>query len=330
MSKHSVKTRLYACLAALALFALASGPATAQTYPSKVVKIIVPFPPGGLTDVLARAIGQELTKSWGQQVVVENRPGANTIIAAEVTAKSAPDGYTILMANDPTVSSNQYLYSKLPYDPVKDFAPVINIAETVEVLVASPAFQPKTLAELIAAAKAKPGEITYGSYGLGSKAHLDTEAMALAAGIKLNHVPYKGVADVVPALMSGQVQIGLVGIPSVLPGIRSGKIRAIAYAGAARSPLFPDVPTFAEAGMPNIVARAWFGFIVPAATPRPVIDKIAADVSRVISQPAFMEKFITGVGLNLLNQGPDQFAEFLKADRADYAVRVKNVNVKLD
>jgi tripartite-type tricarboxylate transporter receptor subunit TctC len=137
MSKHSVKTRLYACLAALALFALASGPATAQTYPSKVVKIIVPFPPGGLTDVLARAIGQELTKSWGQQVVVENRPGANTIIAAEVTAKSAPDGYTILMANDPTVSSNQYLYSKLPYDPVKDFAPVINIAETVEVLVAS-------------------------------------------------------------------------------------------------------------------------------------------------------------------------------------------------
>lgn len=318
------------CSCLLAVVAMAADPAVAQSYPSKVVKIIVPFPAGGLTDVLARAIGQELTKTWGQQVVVENRPGANTIIAAEATAKSAADGYTMLMANDVTTSSNQYLYSKLPYDPVKDFAAVINIAETVEILVANPAFPAKTLPELIALAKAKPGVITYGSYGLGSKAHLDTEAVAIATGIKLNHVPYKGVADVVPALMGGQIDIGLVGIPPVISAVRSGKLRAIAYAGKARSPLFPDVPTFAEAGLFNIEARAWFGFVVPAATPRPVINKIAADVSRIITQPEFMEKFITGVGLNLLNQGPDQFAEFLKADRADYAVRVKNVNVKLD
>jgi tripartite-type tricarboxylate transporter receptor subunit TctC len=308
----------------------AAGPVLAQAYPSKVVKIIVPFPAGGLTDVLARGIGQELTKTWGQQVVVENRPGANTIIAAEVTAKSAPDGYTILMANDVTTSSNQYLYSKLPYDPVKDFAPVINIAETVEILVSNPAFPAKTLQELITLAKAKPGIITYGSYGLGSKAHLDMEAVASATGMKLNHVPYKGVADVVPALLGSQIDIGLVGIPSVLPGIRSGKLRAIAYAGKARSPLFPDVPTFTESGLNNIEARAWFGFVVPAATPRAVIDKIAADVSRIVTQPEFSGKFITGVGLNVLNQGPDQFAEFLKTDRADYAVRVKNVNVKLD
>lgn len=308
----------------------AAGPVLAQAYPSKVVKIIVPFPAGGLTDVLARGIGQELTKTWGQQVVVENRPGANTIIAAEVTAKSAPDGHTILMANDVTTSSNQYLYSKLPYDPVKDFATVINIAETVEILVSNPAFQAKTLQELITLAKTKPGIITYGSYGLGSKAHLDMEAVASATGMKLNHVPYKGVADVVPALLGSQIDIGLVGIPSVLPGIRSGKLRAIAYAGKARSPLFPDVPTFAESGLNNIEARAWFGFVVPAATPRAVIDKIAADVSRIVTQPEFSEKFITGVGLNVLNQGPDQFAEFLKTDRADYAVRVKNVNVKLD
>ncbi len=317
------------CSGLLAVLVVAA-PVAAQNFPNKVVRIIVPFPAGGLTDVLARAIGQELTKAWGQQVVVENRPGANTIIAAEVTAKSAPDGYTILMANDVTTSSNQYLYSKLPYDPVKDFATVINIAETVEILVVNPAFPAKTLAELVALAKAKPGNVTYGSYGLGSKAHLDTEAVASATGMKLNHVPYKGVADVVPALMGGQIDIGLVGIPPVISAVKSGKLRAIAYAGKARSPLFPEVPTFAEAGLNGIEARAWFGFVVPAATPRPVIDKIAADVSRIIAQPEFSEKFITGVGLNLLNHGPDQFAEFLKADRADYAVRVKNVNVKLD
>ncbi len=314
----------------LLALALCAGAVSAQAYPTKTVRIIVPFPAGGLTDVLARGIAQELNKVWSQQVIIENRPGANTIIGAEATLKSAPDGHTILMANDPTLSANQYLYSKLSYDPVKDFAPVINLVESINVLVVNMSFPAKTLPELIAMAKAKPGQVTYGTFGPGSATHLDTEAMASIVGIKLNHVPYKGIAEVLPAVMGGQIDFAMSGIPPSLPLIRSGKLRVLAVPGRERMPLLPDVPTFAEGGVPNFNSRSWFAFAVPAATPRPVIDKIAMDVSRIISRPDFSQRFITGVGLVLVNQGPDQFAEFLKSDRENYAVRVKNINVKLD
>jgi tripartite-type tricarboxylate transporter receptor subunit TctC len=310
--------------------ALMSSAAMAQNYPSRMVKIIVPFSAGGLADVLARGIAQELSREWGQPVIVDNRPGANTIIAAETTAKSAADGYTLLMANDPTLSSNQYLYSKLPYHPEKDFAPVINVAETLQLLVASPAFPARTLSELLAAAKSKPGQIAYGTYGPGSKAHIDTEAFARMAGVTLLHVPYKGVADVVPALISGQIQIAVTGVPPALQLVQGGKLHALAIAAPKRSPLLPDTPTFTEAGLAGFEASAWFGLVAPSETPRPVIDKIAADVSKIISQPEFQKKFITGVGLGLINQGPDKFADFLKKDRATYAMHIKNINVKLD
>jgi len=317
------------CLLAIAV-TLGAAPAYSQNYPVKPVRIIVPFTAGGLTDVLARGLAQELTKIWGQQVIVENRPGANTIIGAEVTAKSAADGYTILMANDPTLSSNQYLYNKLPYDPVKDFAPVINLVESVNVLVANVAFPVKNLKELIELAKTKPGEITYGTFGPGSATHLDTEALASAVGVTFNHVPYKGIAEVLPAVMGGQINFALSGVPPTLALIRGGKLKVIAVPSHARLPVLPDTPTFAEAGLPNFYSRSWFGLAVPAGTPRPVIDKIAADISSIVIRPDFSEKFIAGVGLTLLNHGPDQFTEFLKADRENYAVRVKNINVKLD
>lgn len=309
---------------------LFAGGAIAQAFPSKPVKIIVPFTAGGLADALARGIAQELGREWPQPVVVENRPGANTIIAAEATAKSPADGYTLLMANDPTLSSNQYLYTKLPYDPVKDLIPVINVAETLQLLVAGPAFSGKTLADVIAAAKAKPGEVSYGTYGAGSKAHIDTEAFARQAGIKLLHVPYKGVADVVPALLGSQIQIAIAGVPPVLQLVQSGQLRAIAIASPKRSAVLPNVPTFTEAGLKDFNASAWFGLVAPAGTPRAIVEKIAADVSKIIVRPEFQKKYVSGVGLELLNQGPDQFAEFLQKDRAAYAVHIKNINVKLD
>lgn len=318
-------------IAGLALCgAFATTASFAQAYPARPVKIIVPFTAGGLADTLARGIAQELGREWPQPVVVENRPGANTIIAAEATAKSPADGYTLLMANDPTLSSNQYLYSKLPYDPVKDFTPVINVAETLQMLVAGPAFPGRTLADVIAAAKAKPGEISYGTYGAGSKAHIDSEAFARQAGISLLHVPYKGVADVVPALLSSQIQVAITGVPPVLQLVQSGQIRALAIAAPKRAALLPDVPTFTEAGLKDFNASAWFGLVAPAGTSRAVVDKIAADVSKIIVRPEFQKKFISGVGLELLNQGPDQFAAFLQKDRQAYAAHIKNINVKLD
>ena len=317
-----------AFLSAAALAQPATGSAG---FPNKVVRIIVPFPAGGLADNLARGLAQDLQKEWGQPVIVENKPGANTIIAAQATATSPADGYTLLLANDPTVSTNQYLYAKLPYDPEKSFVPVINIAETIEVLVAGPAFSGKSLSDLISAAKAKPGEISYGTYGPGSKAHIDAEAFSKVAGVKLLHVPYKGVADVVPALLGGQVQIAFIGMPPALPQVQSGKLRGIAIASAKRSPVLPDVPTFAEAGLSGgFTSSAWFGLVAPAGTPRAVIDKIAGDAAKIIVRPEFEKRFISGVGLNLLNQGPDQFAEFLTKDRATYAAQVKDLGVKLD
>ena len=321
--------KLPGILSALAL-AFAAGAAFAQAYPSKPVHMLVPFPAGGLTDVIARGLAQELTKVWGQQVIVENRPGANTIIGAEVTAKAPPDGYTMLMANDPTLSSNQYLYTKLPYDPVKDFAPVINIIGVPSVLVAHPSFPANTLPELIALAKQKPGAITYGTFGPGSKTHIDTEGFSQTAGIKLLHVPYKGIAEVLPAVLAGQIDVALSGVSPALPLLRSGKLKAIAHAGAQRSSALPNVPTFAEAGTPNFESRSWFGLVVPAATPRPIIDRIAIDVNRIVTNKQFDDKFITGVGLEPFILMPNQFAEFLKTDRATYAARVKAVGVKLD
>ncbi|MES2281704.1 MAG: tripartite tricarboxylate transporter substrate binding protein [Pseudomonadota bacterium] len=314
----------------LATATLTAGSAFAQTFPDKPVRIVVPFTAGGLADVLARGLANELSRVWPQPVVVDNRPGANTIIAAELTARSPADGYTLLLANDPTVSSNQYLYNKLPYDPVKDFTPVINIAATQEVLVVSEAFKGRTVADLIAQAKAKPGQITYGSYGPGSKAHLDAEDFSHLAGVKLNHIPYKGVADVMGALTSGQIDMAFSGMPPSLTMVKGGKVRALAIAAPQRSKLLPDVPTTAEAGIANFESSAWFGLIAPAATPKAVVDKIAADVARVISRADFQEKYISGVGLVLLNQGPQPFADFLVKDRAAYAKSVKNVNVKLD
>jgi tripartite-type tricarboxylate transporter receptor subunit TctC len=318
--------RLFSAL----IFILLTTNALAQSWPTKPVRLIGPYPAGGLTDVLARGLSAEIVKVWGQTLLVENRPGASQMIGAEALAKSAPDGYTLAMMDKTPLAINPFLFSKLPYDPVKDFAPVINIVQTSQVLVAYPGLAANNLKELVELARSKPGSINYGTFGAGSITHLDSEAFAAAAGIKLTHIPYKGIAEVLPAVASGQIQIALSGIPPMLPLARQGRIKVLGAMTPQRVPVLPDVPTFAEQGYPGLVSSSWFALFAPTGTPRAIIDKIAADVGRVISQKDFDDRFITGVGLEMMNQGPDQLAATVASDRAKYQVYVKNVGVKLD
>lgn len=312
------------------LGAVLMGNTIAQQFPSKPVRIIVSYPPGGPVDALARPLAEGLQKLWnGNSVLVENKPGANAIIGTDYVAKQPGDGHTLLLANDPSLSSNQYLYSKLPYDPVKDFVPVAGVASTTLILLVPPTRTYTNLQQFIEAAKAKPGTLSYGSIGPGSVTHLDAEAMAGAAVIKLVHVPYKGTGEVVPALLSGQIDSALSAIGPSLGHIRSGKLRALGIAAPQRYPLLPDVPTFKEAGL-NFEARSWFALAAPAGTPRAVVDKIAADVRKVVDTAEYRDKFIIGMGLDPFPLGPDEFAKYLEKDRASYAQRVKNANVKLD
>jgi tripartite-type tricarboxylate transporter receptor subunit TctC len=315
-------------LSAVLLLVIAFG-ANAQSWPSKPVRLIVPYPAGGLTDVLARGIAAEVVKVWGHPLLVENRPGASQMIGAEAIAKSAPDGYTIGMMDKTPLAINPWLFSKLPYDPAKDFAPIINMVQTSQVLVAHPGLAANTVKELVELAKAKPGSINYGTFGAGSITHLDSEAFAAAAGVKLTHIPYKGIAEVLPAVASGQIQIALSGIPPMLPLARQGRVKVLGAMTPQRVAVLPEVPTFTEQGYP-LVSSSWFALFAAAGTPRPLIEKIAADIGRIISQKDFDQRFITGVGLEMLNHGPDQLAATVASDRQKYQVYVKNVGVKLD
>lgn len=317
-----------ACLAAAGLLYVAVS--SAQTFPSRPVRIIVPVTAGGLSDLLARQTAQELAKLWGQQVIVENRPGSNTILAAETTAKAAPDGHTLMLTTPPAVSINQFLFRKLPYDPEHDLAPVFNIAYAPPVFIVGAGVPVSTLQEFVALAKSKPGELAYGSFGIGSVAQIDIEVLSARAGMRMNHIPYKGIADVLPALVSGLIQFGYAGIPPVLGLIRQGRIKALAVGAPRRVALLPDVPTLDEAGFPGLDLRGWFGIVAPAATPRPIIDKIASDLAQICARPEFRDKSITGVGLEPMLQSPDQFAEFLKQERVRNAQVIRTLNLTLD
>lgn len=312
-----------------ALLAAASPVLQAQGFPSRPVRMIVPVSAGGLKDILIRGVGQELSRLWGQPVIVENRLGAAHIIATEFVVKSAPDGHTLL-ATDKPWTANPFLYSKLPYDGVNDLAPVANLAQVTEILVANKDLPANNLRELLAYAKAHPGELNYGSFGKGSVTHIDAEALAHAAGVRFTHIPYKGIADVVPALLAGQIQIAFGGVPPVLPLIRQGRIRPIAYGGTQRSAMLPEVPTFTEAGMPGFEAWSWSGLLVPAATPRPVIDRIAADIGRVLAMPEVRARYYDNVGMEMLYLGPDKFAELLRNDRAQFGALVRTLGLRPD
>jgi tripartite-type tricarboxylate transporter receptor subunit TctC len=314
----------------LALVPAYAGTAAAQIWPAKPVRIVVAYPPGGGIDVMSRQIAEKLTAAWGQPVVVENRPGANTIVATDAVAKSGADGYTVLMTTDATFSINPHLYAKLPFDTQKDFVPVTMLVLLQQLLVAHPSLPAGSLAELISLAKAKPGSINYASYGSGSQPHLSGEMLKYKAGIDLVHVPYKGISLAVPAVMAGEVQLTFAGIATSTAPLKSGRIKAIAIGGTKRSPLFPEVPTFAELGYPEVETHAWFGFFLPAGSPKEAVARLYADTKRVIDDPEFRQKQLIDRGYEPVGSSPDVFLGYIKTDRENRGRAVKISGAKAE
>ncbi|MGH8698059.1 MAG: Bug family tripartite tricarboxylate transporter substrate binding protein [Burkholderiales bacterium] len=288
--------------------------AGAQSYPSRAVRIVVAYPPGGGIDVMARLLADRLARQWGQPVVVENRPGGSTIPATELVAKTPADGHTILLTTDATFSINPHLFARLPYSD-RDFAPVTQLILLQQMLVVHPSLPAGSLAELVALARAKPGTLNYASYGSGSQPHLSAEMLKAKAGIDIVHIPYKGISLAVPAVMAGEVQMTFSGIATGRPQLQAGRLKALAIGGPKRSPLVPDVPTFTELGYPEVETHAWFGLFVPAGTPREAVNRIHRDVAAILNDPAFREKEVVQKGYDLVGSSPEEFAAYLVRDR---------------
>jgi len=302
----------------------------AHAWPTKPVRIVVAYPPGGGIDVLARQLGEKLAPAWGQPVVVENKPGANTIVATDAVAKSVPDGHTILMTSDATFSINPHLYARLPYDAQRDFAPVTMLVLLHQLLVAHPALPAGNLSELISLAKAKPGSLNYASYGSGSQPHLAGEMLKNKAGIDLVHVPYKGISLAVPAVIAGEVQLTFAGIATSMPQLKAGRIKAIAIGGAQRSALLPQVPTFAELGYPEVETHAWFGLFVPAASPKEAVARIHRDTRKILEESDFRQKQLVDRGYEVVGSRPEDFVIYLKKDSESRARAVRISGAKAD
>ncbi|MGZ5170830.1 MAG: tripartite tricarboxylate transporter substrate binding protein [Burkholderiales bacterium] len=302
----------------LALFAAAQ---TCAQYPGKPLRLIVPFPPGGGTDTLARVYGQKLGDALGQQVIIDNRPGGGTNIGAEIAAKALPDGYTALMGNI-AHAINVTLYSKLAYDLVRDFAPVSLLASTPNILVVHPSIPAKTVKELIVLARSRPGQLDYASSGSGSSSHLAAELFSSMTEIKMTHIPYKGGGPAVVALAGGQVSVGFATTPSVVGHIKSGKLRGLAVTTAQRSPSTPDLPTISEAGVPGYDAGTWYGLLVPAGTPREIVIRLHTESLKLLKQPDVKE-CLDSAGFEAIGNTPEQFAAFIRAEIDKWARVVK-------
>ena len=322
-------------IAFTALFAVACsatlGAALAQSaWPTKPVRIVVAYPPGGGIDVMARQIADRLGSAWSQPVVVENKPGANTIVAADAVAKSPADGYTVLMTTDATFSINPHLYAKLPFDVQRDFAPVTMLVLLQQLLVAHPALPADSLQDLVKLAKAKPGTINYASYGSGSQPHLAGEMLKNKAGIDLVHVPYKGISLAVPAVIAGEVQLTFAGIATSSGPLKAGRIKALAIGGSKRSPLFPQVPTFTELGYPEVETHAWFGFFLPAGSPREAVTRIYQDTHRILEDAEFRQKQLVDRGYEVVGSRPEEFAAYIRKDSESRARAVRISGAKAE
>jgi len=316
--------------ALLAFSALAAAPmAGAQAYPAKPIRIVVPFPPGGATDILARAVAQKLTDAWGQAVVVDNRPGAGGNIGSEIVAKAAPDGYTLEMGTVGTHAINASLYAKMPYDHVKDFAPVILVAGVPNVLVVNPSLPVSSVQELIAYAKANPGKLNFASSGNGTSIHLAGELFKVMAGVQMTHIPYKGSAPALQDLIGGQVQLMFDNLPPSLPHIKAGKLRALAVTSATRSSALPDTPTIAESGLPGFEASSWFGVLAPAGTPPAIIARLNAEIAAWLASAEAKEKMLA-LGANIGGGSPEDFARHIAAETAKWQKVVKASGAKVD
>ncbi|HSH92088.1 MAG TPA: tripartite tricarboxylate transporter substrate binding protein [Ramlibacter sp.] len=319
--------RVLAALTACVVTCVSTPTAAQAAYPNKTIRILLPFPAGGSTDPIARLVGQKLAEAWSQPVIVDNRPGANTIIGSEALTKAPADGHTLLYTASTHVI-NQLLIPNLPYDSVKDFQPVAHIVRSEFVLVVHPSVPANTLQEFIALAKAKPGSVNYATSGNGNPNHLAGEYFAMSAGVKLNNVPYKGGGPAITDLLGGQVQ-AMFSVPTAVAGhIKAGKLKALAYTGSKPLPGL-NVPSFAQAGLPGFDINSWNGIFVAAGTPRPIVDKLSTEIARILAMPDVREKFAAqGQDPHFLNA--DQFAALLAADRQKYATIVKTANIKME
>jgi tripartite-type tricarboxylate transporter receptor subunit TctC len=319
-------------LLALALAAfVAPGPARAQPpadWPARPVRFILPFPPGGGTDILGRLIAERLSASLGQPVVAENRGGAGGNVGAEAAAKSAPDGYTIVLVA-PTLAISPSLYSRLNYDPVKDFAPVSLVATVPNVMITNPSVPANTLKEFIALAKTKPGEMNFGSGGSGTSNHLAGELFNIVAGVKLVHVPYKGVNLAMNDVLSGRVQLAFIGIPAAAPHIKAGKLRALALAAPQRSAVLPDVPTADEAGLTKFEVTTWYGILAPAGTPRTVVVRLNGELGKIMHSPELRER-LDALATDPVTSTPEEFADLIRREIVKWSEVVREAGLKAE
>jgi tripartite-type tricarboxylate transporter receptor subunit TctC len=312
---------------AATLVAIACPAAAQQAYPNKPIRFISPNAPGGSTTAVARLVGQKLTESWGQQVIVDNRPGGNGYIGGETLARATADGYTLMLISPTHIITP--LLIPAPYDAIRDFTPVAAVSSTEFVLVVHPAVQANSLQELIALAKAKPGQLNYASAGSGSPTNLVAELFSMMAAVRMQHIPYKGGGPALIELIGGQVQLAFQIPVSAIPHIRGGRIKAIAVSGETRLPALPQVPTFTEGGMPGYSVTSWYGIIAPAGVPKPIVDRLSAEVARYLSLPEFKEKLL-GQGMAALVASPEQFGAMMKIDTAKYAKVIKAANIRAD
>ena len=309
------------------LFALAmSGLAAAQSWPSRPVRMIVPFPAGGPTDVLTRALAEKLSAALGQAVIVDNKPGAGGTIGSDFVAKSAPDGYTLLMATGSTHSVGPYL-SKVPYDPQKDFTPIIYVGKATNILLVSPVLGVNNVRELIELAKKNPGQLNYSTSGIGSVAHLTSEMFAAMAGIKIVHVPYKGTQLSIPDLMSGQIAMLFDNVLTAKPHVEGGKLKGIAISSRERSSLVPGIPTVSESGLPGFDSWNWFGVFGPAGTPPAVVERVNAELNRLVSDAAIKERFAQ-LGFETTGGTPADFAAVVQSEARKWSQVIREANVK--
>ena len=325
---ETIRVILRSAFTAAALFCAASV-ALAQNFPDKPIRFVIGFTPGGPSDILARALGQKLAERWSQQVVIENRPGAGGNVAAEAVARSAPDGYTWLLGNNSILATNQTLYRSLPYDPVKDFAPVSLVAVQPNILVVHPAVPAHSVAELIALAKKNPGKLNYASSGSGAAAHLAGELFKTMAGVDLVHVPYKGAQPALTDVIAGQVQVMFATSASVIPHVKAGKLRALAVTTARRSPSVPELPTVSEAGVTGFEAITWHGVVVPAATPAALVERLNRDIVAVLGLPDLRER-LAGLGAEVLAGTPRDFADYIAAEIPKWAKVVRDSGARIE
>ena len=306
----------------------AIGVARAQQYPTKPLRLIIPFPPGGPRDIQARLIGPKLLEAWGQPVVIDNRAGANGIIGTELAAKAPPDGHTLLMISAGFASA-ELLYGKLPYDPLRDFVPVTMLTRGPGILVVNNALPVKSVKELIAYARTKPGQLHYGSAGTGAPSHLSVELLASMTGVQFNHVPYKGMAPALTDVIGGQIQMSLPTIPGGLPHAQSGRVRALGVTGAKRSPAAPDIPTIAEAGVAGFEASNWYGLAAPAGTPRAIVAKLNQAIARILALPDVRAKLLA-IGMETESDSSAAFAEFLIKDSVKWSRLIEGLTKRED